>query len=272
MSERTSTLEWHMSEHFSAVAEHYRELRDLDEHTARCVASLITELAKRGRALRLLDVGAGTGRYTEAVVEIAAAEHEAVSDCVAYDANRVMVGSVEPAGPEVEGQFSRAVGLAEALPFRDGAFDALLSFNAVHHFGLDEFLGEAARVLQNDGLLIVYTRTPEQNEATVWGRLFPMFAERETRLHTENELLAALIQRSEFRQVCLRRMRWTVNTTVDRLIEQVRGRHYSTFRFYSPWEFEEALATFEERLARLSSDGRTITVENDHLLLSARRG
>ncbi len=271
MGERTRTLESHMSEHFSAVAEHYRELRDLDEHTARCVASLIAELAKRGRALRLLDVGAGTGRYTEAVVEIAAAEHEAVCHGVACDANPVMMGSVEPAEPGLEGQFSRAVGLAEALPFRDGAFDALLSFNAAHHFSLDEFLSEAARVLRSEGLLIVYTRTPEQNEATVWGRLFPMFTERETRLHTENELRSALIHRPEFRQVCLRRVPWTVNTTVDRLIEQARGQHYSTFSFYSPWEFKEALETFEEQLTGLSYDGGAISVQNDHLLLSARR-
>ncbi|MFQ5704531.1 MAG: hypothetical protein ACE5HT_10975 [Gemmatimonadales bacterium] len=41
------------------------------------------------------------------------------------------------------------------------------------------------RVLQPEGKLILYTRTPEQNQCTIWGKFFPHFAERETRLHEE---------------------------------------------------------------------------------------
>lgn len=170
---RANKAESSLAAHFSAVAEHYRELRDLDCGTARRVAHALAELAAGPTTLRVLDVGAGTGRYTEAVIKIAAAEDDVVCHGVVYDANQTMVASSAAFAQEEQVRFSRAVGLAEALPFREGAFDAVLSLNAVHHFGLDAFLQESARVLRAAGLLIVYTRTPEQNRRTIWGQLFP---------------------------------------------------------------------------------------------------
>jgi ubiquinone/menaquinone biosynthesis C-methylase UbiE len=257
--------------HFAGVARHYRALRDLDERSARWVGQILAALARPGAQVRTLDVGAGTGRYTEAVIAEAEADHGLRCNAVAYDGNwRMLVSSADAAG-ETEAKLARVVGLAETLPFRDEAFDAVLSFNAVHHFDLNAFLVAAARVLRREGLLIVYTRSPEQNQRTVWGHLFPHFAERETRLFVEEELRRALASRTEFYSVTLEPVPWTMRTTAARLVEQATRRYYSTFSFYPPKEFRAALATFKARLAEAYPDPTSVVSQNDHLLLIARR-
>jgi len=152
---------------------------------------------------------------------------------------------------------ARVVGFAETLPFQNAVFDTVLSFNALHHFDLDTVLAAAARVLRCDGLLTVYTRTREQNRRTVWGELFPHFADRETRLFTHADLQGALARRTEFESVTLKLVPWTLRMTASRLVEQATGRYYSTFNFFTSEDFGAALATFEARLAANYSDPQT---------------
>ena len=257
--------------HFAGVARHYRGLRDLDGRTARRVGQMLADLARPNVQLRVLDGGAGTGRYTEAVVATVVADHGLGCTAVACDANQRMLASTAAPPSDTEGQMTRVVGLVEALPLRDGAFDAVLSFNAVHHFDLDGFLAAAAMVLRPEGLLTVYTRTPEQNRRTVWGELFPHFADRETRLLTQEDLQSAVASRAEFDLVTVEAVPWTLQTTAARLVTQATGRYYSTFGFYTPEEFQAALSTFEARLAEHYSDLSNVVWQNDHLLLVARR-
>ncbi len=270
MRKSTGTRQSPLDQHFFTVAERYRRLRDLDYHTARHVAQFLARVARSGR-LAVLDVGAGTGRYLAAVVEMAASEHDVVCHGVACDANRFMLSSGAAAARDLRAQPHRVVGLAEALPFREASFDAVLCFNAIQHFDLEAFLCEAGRVLRSGAMLIVYTRTPEQNRRTVWGQLFPMFAEREKRLHSPDELRAAFMGCAKFSSVHIRSVPWTMRTSAARLLQQARGRSYSTFALYEPAEFKAALEVFEQRLGVLPSHESLITVQNDHLVVAARR-
>ena len=77
---------------------------------------------------------------------------------------------------------------AEQLPLADRSVDIVTSFNAVHHFDLERFTREVARVLRPGGHLFVYTRTPEQNAESIWGRAFPGFLSHESRLQDETTL------------------------------------------------------------------------------------
>jgi SAM-dependent methyltransferase len=169
------------------------------------------------------------------------------------------------------GSLDRVIGLAESLPLVARSFNAVLSFNAIHHFDLSAFLAEAARALQPHGRLIVYTRTPEQNRHTIWGQCFPHFAERETRLYTESTLRAAVDGTNEFESLDLLEMPWTLRTSLPRLLDQARSGAYSTFRFYSPEEFENALRVFDARVRADFDDLSAITAPNDHLLVLATR-
>ncbi len=61
---------------------------------------------------------------------------------------------------------------AEEAVLEAGAYDFIASFNAVHHFDLGAFLGACRVALAPGAHLFVYTRLPEQNARTIWGRHF----------------------------------------------------------------------------------------------------
>ena len=58
------------------------------------------------------------------------------------------------------------------IPLQTDSLDCIMSFNAVHHFSLQNFLKESSRVLKNNGKLFIYTRLRDQNARTIWGMHF----------------------------------------------------------------------------------------------------
>jgi ubiquinone/menaquinone biosynthesis C-methylase UbiE len=259
-----------MARHFRTLAPRYRELREFDVHVVHRVSLELQHLSDTVSRVAILDVGAGTGRYTEAVVQYAGVSRLRYRG-VACDATHEMLGSQVVHHLPGTGSIDRVIGLAESLPFAARSFNAVLSFNAIHHFDLSAFLADVARVLRSHGRLIVYTRTPEQNQHTIWGQCFPHFAERETRLYGESTLRAAVYGTNEFESVDLLEMPWKLRTSLPRLLDQARSGAYSTFRFYSPQEFERALGAFEARVRADCDDPSAITAPNDHLLVLATR-
>jgi len=250
-------------DHFREIASRYRAVRSLDVRAVRRIAKPLARLAhaQGERGLRLLDVGTGTGRYLLAVCEALRELGVPIARAVGTDQSSAML--------------KRFIGVAvtaraEALPYGP-AFDTVLSFNALHHLELDHFVAEAARVLRPEGLLILYTRTPEQNRETIWGKHFPDFAVREGRLHTAAALRGALDRSRLFRSVRLRIAAWWQLTSVPTLLRQARARHYSTFRLYAPREFERALEQFRARLRQAYRFPWAIPVRNDHVIVLATR-
>ena len=155
---------------------------------------------------------------------------------------------------------------AEQLPLRAGSLDLVTAFNCVHHFGLAGFLAAVARVLQPGGQLFIYTRTPQQNARTIWGRYFPGFTEHEQRLHSQAAIRAAVRRTEGLTMIATQIFQHPRTTTAERLGAQARGRHYSTFSFYTPQELRAATATF---LARLP--GPEVSWVDEHLLVIAGR-
>lgn len=106
--------------------------------------------------LRVLDVGAGTGKLTRALL---AAGYE--------------VAAVEP-DPQMRDAFAEAAtgaevldGSAEALPVPDGSFDAVAVGQAYHWFDASRALPEIARVLRTDGVLAVVWNRRDVSEPWV---------------------------------------------------------------------------------------------------------
>ncbi len=255
-------------DHFRELAPRYAALRGLDARAVRRIARRIARLDATAAGLDVLDVGTGPGRYLDAVTAELRRLGVATVSAIGVDASRHMLDTLRGSVPGARA----ATALADALPFPAGAFDVVMSFNAVHHFpSLGAFLAEAARVLRPAGLLVVYTRTPAQNRATIWGQHFPGFAERETRLYDTGQLRAALERHGALRAVRLRVAAWWSWATLPGLVRQARRRHYSTFRYYSEPEFAEALAAFEQRIRRRYAYPWAIPVRNNHLIAFAAR-
>ena len=162
--------------HFERVAAVYESLRTTDEAPVRRIRELLPDRPVTG-----LDTGCGTGRYSRLLRGLLPDG----SLLVASDVSAAMLAELKA------GDHGHALGVvpllstAEELPLRTASLDLVTAFNCVHHFDLGRFLAAAARVLAPGGQLFIYTRTPQQNARTIWGRYFPGFTEHEQRLHSE---------------------------------------------------------------------------------------
>lgn len=125
---------------FGAVAGAYAEHRpDYPVDAVRwCVAPLGRDIA----GLRVLDLGAGTGKLTATLAQIGAA-------VTAVEPDEAMLGELRHALPSV-----RALsGPAEAIPLPDASVDAVLCGQAMHWFDMSRAVPEIARVLVPGGVL-----------------------------------------------------------------------------------------------------------------------
>ena len=59
-------------------------------------------------------------------------------------------------GEQYDGRYDFAVGQADDLPLADESVDAVLTFNAVHHFSLQALLKETRRVMRPGSQDLLY--------------------------------------------------------------------------------------------------------------------
>jgi SAM-dependent methyltransferase len=242
-------------DHFERVAAVYESLRTTDEAPVRAIGQLLP-----GRPVTGLDIGCGTGRYARLLRGLLPDG----SRLAAADVSAAMLAQLRAASHGHALGVVPLLAAAEQLPVRTASLDLVTAFNCVHHFDLARFLAAAARVLQPGGQLFIYTRTPQQNARTIWGRHFPGFTEHEQRLHNEAAIRDAVRRTDGLTMIATQTFRHPRTSTAERLGAQARGRHYSTFSFYTPQELRAAIATF---LARLPSP--EISWVDEHLLVIA---
>lgn len=242
-----------VGDHFERVAAVYESLRTTDEAPVRRIRQLLPDRPVTG-----LDVGCGTGRYSRLLRGLLPAG----SRLVGSDVSAAMLAQCKA------GSGGRALGVvplvsaAEELPLRTASLDLVTAFNCVHHFDLGRFLTAVARVLQPDGRLFIYTRTPQQNARTIWGRYFPGFTEHEQRLRSQAAFRDAVRRNDQLTVVAMQTFRHPRSSTAARLRAQAEGRHYSTFSLYPPGELRASIAAF---LARLP--GPEVSWVDEHLLI-----
>ena len=239
--------------HFERVAGVYESLRTTDQAPVRRISQLLPDRPVTG-----LDIGCGTGRYTRLLRALLPGG----SLLAASDVSAAMLAQLKA------GNHGHALGVvpllaaAEQLPLRTASLDLVTAFNCVHHFDLGRFLTAAARVLAPGGQLFIYTRTPQQNARTIWGRYFPGFTEHEQRLHSQAAFRDAVSRTGGLKVVATQTFSHPRSSTAERLQAQAEGRHYSTFSLYTPEELRVAIATF---LARLPSP--EVCWVDEHLLV-----
>jgi SAM-dependent methyltransferase len=208
-----------------------------------------------------LDIGCGTGRYSRLLRGLLPDG----SLLVASDVSSAMLAEFQAGSHGHAPGVVPLLSTAEELPLRTTSLDLVTAFNCVHHFDLGRFLTAVARVLRPDGQLFIYTRTPQQNARTIWGRYFPGFTEHEQRLHSEAAFRDAVRRTAGLKVVATQTFKHPRSSTVVRLRAQAEGRHYSTFSLYTPDELRASIATF---LARLPSPA--VSWVDEHPLVVVR--
>ena len=244
-----------VGDHFERVAAVYESLRTTDEAPVRRIRQLLPD-----RPVTALDTGCGTGRYSRLLRRLLPDG----SLLIASDVSAAMLAELKAGNHDHAPGAVPLLSTAEELPLRTASLDLITAFNCVHHFDLGRFLTAAARVLAQGGQLFIYTRTPQQNARTIWGRYFPGFTEHEQRLHSEAALRDAVSRTDGLKVVTTQAFNHARLSTAGRLRAQAEGRHYSTFSLYTPEELHASIATF---LARLPSP--EVSWVDEHLLVVA---
>jgi 2-polyprenyl-3-methyl-5-hydroxy-6-metoxy-1,4-benzoquinol methylase len=249
----------HMHDHFTRIAGNYRGVRTTD---AAPIEYIRDALAARGKIVAA-DIGCGAGRYDLSLFRYLDNLH---LTCV--DANPAML---ERLSALLEGEgiedFETIASTIETLGLADRSLDCVTTFNAIHHFHFPTFLAKAGAAIREDGRIFIYTRTPEHNAGSVWGRYFPGFNEKETRLHTARRMEDWIRGSGGLRLIDSRTFSYDRTAPLERLLSQATSQHYSTFSLYDEAEFEAAIGAFEDNVRRHYDDPRRIDWVDRNLML-----
>jgi len=104
-----------------------------------------------GTHRRILDIGAGTGKLTAALLGRGA-------EVVAVDPDPQMLAVLAARLPQVR----PVAGAAERIPLRDGVIDAIVAGQAFHWFRRPDAEHELARVLRPGGVLGLFWNLPDR--------------------------------------------------------------------------------------------------------------
>jgi SAM-dependent methyltransferase len=144
-----SELQHPDSRAFELVADLYERARP--EYPAEAIAWIVGELDLRtGRTV--LDLGAGTGKLTRALVRTGAR-------VIAVEPGEQMLAQLRSAVPEAE----PLLGAAEAIPLPDASVDGVTIGQAFHWFRHDEALPELHRVLRPGGAVALIWNTRDHD-------------------------------------------------------------------------------------------------------------
>ena len=233
-----------MSSHFGAIAHKYKDIRTTDREPIVYIKERLLEMF-HCRPIPVLDVGCGDGRYDKLLLE---GSNETIR-LTCLDSSGEMLSALN-SYLKRHGimNFETVRSSVEEIPLEDSQFEAIISFNAFHHFSPFKFFSEARRLLKPGGMLFIYSRTPTQNRNTIWGRFFPEFVEKEVRLKTPAfvEEISADVDFMDL--VLVKFFIYKRKASVADLIWRATNRHYSTFAFYEKNKLRSAIRKFKANL------------------------
>lgn len=213
------------------------------------------------------DVGCGAGRYDKALVQNFG--KRLFLYCV--DANKEMLKQLKSLLNHRIKHYKIIQSSVEKIPLGGNSLDIVFTFNAIHHFPILKFFRESARLLRKNGWLFVYTRLRSQNRRNIWGKYFPRFNEKETRLYELHELKRQLAKVKGLKIESIEYFKYPRRSSLDRLIEQAQNHHYSTFYLYTTNEFENAMRKFKITIQRIFKNANRVQWFDENILLVVRK-
>jgi len=245
----TSSVESLMLDHFSQVASIYSQIRTIDYELINYITKKLASMSNIVAA----DIGCGDGRYSIKLIE--KLRNRLSLTCV--DNNYEMLQQISNISSNFQNLQTKQA-FAEKIPFDDNSLDCIFSFNAIHHFKINEFAKECNRVLKNNGLLFIYTRLKEQNESNIWGKFFPDFSKKENRLFDNHSLTERISSQTSLNLKSTESFQHDRSSDIRTLVSKAENKHYSTFSLYTVSEFEKSLAKFKQNIYQNFSNPENI--------------
>jgi ubiquinone/menaquinone biosynthesis C-methylase UbiE len=251
-----------MDEHFSGVANKYNHVRTTDRQPIEYIQALLSKYEK----CFAVDVGCGPGRYSLPLLQIVPQLH-----LTCLDRSSKMIAETERVlrAAKID-RFEAITSDASAFPLGANSVDVVFTFNAIHHFIMPAFFRESKRVLRSGGFIGIYTRLLSQNETSIWGKYFPDFALVERRLYSLDSIEAAIRSIPGLTLDTIKFFRFERVSSLERLIEQARARHYSTFSLYNEERLEECISDFRENVMRAFPDANQVRWSDGNVFLTAK--
>lgn len=239
-------------DYYKNIAGIYRDLRTTDSEPVLYIKNFLEFNSLK----YAVDVGAGSGRYAKLFFEHFG-EENLFLNCV--DTNEFMLESLEEYLKQ-HGikNFKTIISVAEELPVEDESMDMVFCFNSIHHFKMYRFLRECIRVLKKGSYLFVYTRTKSQSMENIWGKYFPLYNTKESRLYDTSDFEFIVEDISNLRLVEEKIFRFERNNTLDELMHRASSKHYSAFTLYDEDEFDRCLEKFRENINQAFNDPENI--------------
>jgi ubiquinone/menaquinone biosynthesis C-methylase UbiE len=229
--------------YFDDIAQDYESVRGTE-----IWSSLLHTIRSTDSGTRVVvDVATGTGLFSLRLAKEG-------FHVIGLDQNPHMLAQAICKAKQQAWPFQGILGLAEQLPLSENSISVMFSTNAIHHFDLQAHFQEVNRVLRPGGSYVVYTRFQKQNARSIWGKLFPHFTEKETRLYHPEDFERLEGEFPELGLESLDELLFEKPFLPDRLLQTTRQRRYSTFSFYSEEQFWRAYATFRSRLESWSKN------------------
>ncbi len=228
-----------MSVDYSRLARDYDVVRADEAVDRHFWLGALIEVGRLAPGMRVLDVGAGTGRFSRLVAEFA--------HVVAVDLSPAMIVQARAkATPNL------VLGDAHALPFRRDVFDVALVVMVLHQLAdYREVLREVARVSRRAAIATSDMRT---RTLGILEEAFPsLLAIDRARFPPVEDLVTALKQ-AGFHRVAVEERPYRRTFTVAQELDRVRRKYISTLDLLPPGEFERGLAFLEKELPRRHRD------------------
>lgn len=252
-------------DYYKNIAGIYRDLRTTDSEPV----LYVKEHLDFSRLINAADVGAGSGRYAKLFFDHFGEENFFLN---CFDTNEFMLESLEEYLKQ-HGikNFITKISTAEELPVENKSLDAIFCFNSIHHFNMNKFLLECIRVLKKDAYLFVYTRTKTQSVENIWGKYFPLYNRKESRLYDTSDFEFIVEDIPELKLVQSRIFHFERKNTLQQLVHRASSKHYSAFTLYDEDEFERCLEKFRENLNHAFNDTENIEWPDEKIMYVIQR-
>jgi SAM-dependent methyltransferase len=204
----------------------------------------------RGGISRILDLGCGTGRFSDAL-------------SVHFDAEVVGVDPSVKMLERAQGKLHRGrvqyqVGSAESIPVPPKSVDAVFVSMAFHHFG-DRALAarECQRVLRDRGVVCIRTGTRERIDSYPYVSFFPSTPPKLVELLPDHARLRAPFEAAGFSLVAIDVITQTIAESWDRYADKLAAGGDSVLATLSEEAFASGL-TAMRRHARALARGPVV--------------
>ncbi|WP_281171449.1 class I SAM-dependent methyltransferase [Paractinoplanes globisporus] len=205
-----------------------RGLRSRD--LGRWMAAAIPYLPSAGG--RILDLGAGAGRFSDALARSCGAS---VVACEPSAAMRAALRSNLPDASVVGGE-------AEAIPFLAGVFDAVWASQVVHHVkDLPAFAADLRHVLRPQGHLLIRGGFGPVKDLLLY-RYFPHAWAARSAVRLTLELIAGVLAGAGFAMVDHVQVEQTFAQNAEELVKKVEARSLSPLAGLPGQAFEHGLS------------------------------